>query len=212
MKPLILLNSAPDRETLREAFLKSYNDWYFKEDYELKVVIERNSIHLLRQREVINDGFKRPIVIIDDDMLFTQETNFWQSISFLQNNENVGMITNGWKFGANMKRAIKDEFVKRKLVFTGGGMVLSIKAQKVIADMPQEKYWSDNVAWSIECTKAGLQNYYYRGSMAIHKVCQKGGRKAFLAESEFVHHPNIKPNIGVSGQILISTEKDIKWD
>lgn len=210
-KPLILLNSAPDRGALRECFLKSYDNWQFKEDYDLNVVVERGSIHLLRQREIAAQGFVRPIIIIDDDMLFTENTDFRKSIAFLEN-ENVGMITNGWKFSENMKRSVRDEFVKRKLVFTGGGMVLSIAAQKVISKMEKIPYWSDNVAWSIETTKSGLQNYYYRGSMAIHKVCQNGGRKALLAQSRFVHHPNIDVKFGTSGQILIPTQKSIKWD
>jgi len=210
-KPLILLNSSPDREHLRSKFLQSYNEWQFKNDYELKVIIEQNSIHLLRQRDVTADGFKRPIIIVDDDMLLTNETDFRKSVSFCQNSK-VGIVTNGWKLSLNTKREVKDEFVKRKLVFTGGGMVLSIEAQKVIANMPKIRYWSDNVAWSIECTKAGLQNWYYRGSMAIHKVCQNGGRKALLAKTESVHHEDVVVRRGISGKMLIQSEKDVIWN
>ena len=210
-KPLILLNSAPDRAELRKKFLQNYNNLKHSDNYELRVVIERDSIHLLRQKEIIKDNFERIIIIVDDDMIFTSETDFFNSVE-LAKEQKVGMVSNGWKFSLSTKRGVKDEFVKRKLVFTGGGLVLSIPAQKVISLMPKERYWSDNVAWSIECTKAGLQNYYYRGSIAVHKVCQNGGRKTLLQETDFIHHPSIKINIGKSGQILIPTEKYINWE
>lgn len=210
-KPLILLNSAPDRTELRKKFLQNYNNLKHSDNYELRVVIERDSIHLLRQKEIIKDNFERIIIIVDDDMIFTSETDFFKSVE-LAKEQKVGMVSNGWKFSLSAKRGVKDEFIKRKLVFTGGGLVLSIPAQKVISLMPKERYWSDNVAWSIECTKAGLQNYYYRGSMAVHKVCQNGGRKTLLKETDFIHHPSIKINIGKSGQILIPSEKYINWE
>jgi hypothetical protein len=47
--------------------------------------------------------------------------------------------------------------------------------------------------------------------MAIHKVCQNGGRKTLLEKTDFVHHEDVIVKKGISGQILIQTEKDIKW-
>jgi hypothetical protein len=90
-----------------------------------------------------------------------------------------------------MSRALKNDFVRQRIVYTGGGMVLSPHARKIIKELPDVSYWSDNTEWSLACYLAGLRSYRYRGSESIHRICGSGGRKSWVKQSEVVM-PNPK--------------------
>jgi hypothetical protein len=193
---------------LRDKFLKSFYSWEYKNLYQLEVIIKNGAPHCLRKESIKELGLVVPIIIVDDDMLLTQETNYAACVEKVKV-KNVGIISTAWKRSEKISRKLSDVFEKRKLVFTGGGMCLSIAAQKVIIDMPNEPYWSDNIAWSVATNNNGLANYYYRGSCAIHVVCQRGGRKVWIAKKEYVLPPGVMMRKGVKDSFLMPSERDL---
>jgi hypothetical protein len=204
----MLLNSSSDREILREKFLKSFYAWEHNNDYQLEVIIRDGSPHILRQNAIRELGCKRPIIIVDDDMALIKETNYEPCIRRLEA-EKTGIISTAWKRSDKTIRKIVPIFEKRKLVFTGGGMVISCDVQKIIIAMPNEPYWSDNVAWSVAIHDSGLQNYYYKGSIALHIVCQLGGRRSWIAKNQYVLPPGVVMRRGNKDSFLMPTERDL---
>jgi hypothetical protein len=117
----------------------------------------------------------------DDDMEFIAGTNLEPCVARAQQ-PGVGLVSAAWVWHESLLRTRKvvDEFVRQKLVYTGGGMVFSGETAKLIRAMPRLPYFSDNVMWSLTSYLAGLENLRYRGSMTIHRVCRTGGRKAWV--------------------------------
>ena len=130
------------------------------------------------------------ICSIDDDMEFLRETDLNPCVEKAMQ-KGAGLISAGWVAHESrlIKHKIVDEFVKQKLVYTGGGMLLSANTAKIIRDMPRLPYFSDNAMWSLHCYLAGLENFRYRGSVTIHRVCRSGGRKAWVLLGEKVLPP-----------------------
>ena len=122
---------------------------------------------------------------IDDDMEFVEQTNFEQCLhKVLQNG--TGLVSANWANHRNSlkNKKIKDEFVSQPIVYTGGGLLFSSKIAKIIAAIPEGDYFCDNSEWSLAVYLAGYTNYRYKGSLTIHRICSKGGRRAWVLLSD----------------------------
>ena len=139
--------------------------------------------HIAKCNGLDQIDFRFPSVIcsVDDDMEFIAQTNIDQCVAKAMQ-YGVGLVSAGWVHHESLlnKRKTVDEFVKQKIVYTGGGMFFSSATAKIIKNMQKLPYFSDNAMWSLTCYLEGLENYRYRGSLTIHRVCRKGGRKAWV--------------------------------
>lgn len=119
---------------------------------------------------------------IDDDMEFTKETNLDRCVQKCLE-YGVGLVSGGWVKTKSMlqNRSVVDKFIKQAIVYTGGGLVFNHKIAKVLLEIPLENFTSTNSVWSLAVYVAGYENWRDRGSLAIHNVCQKGGRKGWIS-------------------------------
>lgn len=161
----------------------------------------------------IEAGSTQPYVVCttDDDMEFTERTNLEPCVSKACE-EGVGLVSSNWakSYEAVMRKEVVDEFVRQPIVYTGGGMVFHQAVARVICEIPDGDYWSDNMMWALATYVAGYQNYRYRGSIAVHLACRSGGRKAWCALEERELAPSdLLPTARGKTQLLISGSKDL---
>lgn len=119
---------------------------------------------------------------IDDDMEFLPQTNLDPAVSKALT-AGTGFVSCGWAPHLNRIRPgqIKPIFVRQAIVYTGGGMVFGPKVARLVLTLPPANYFDDNTEWSLAAYTAGLSNFRWRGSMTLHKICSKGGRRAWVA-------------------------------
>jgi len=151
---------------------------------------------------------------VDDDMVFTNLTQYETAIRKCLE-KGVGMVSTGWVKSETMiaKRPTKDEFVKQSIVYTGGGLLFSRTVAGVLQALPRRDYISDNTVHSLALYIAGYENFRYRGSLAIHKILSKGGRRAWvslgLRELPSREYISMKQDKSSPNDYLIGTSKDI---
>ena len=123
------------------------------------------------------------VLSIDDDMEFLPQTNIEPMIIFSMN-PLAGMIQAGWVHHESLlaKRGVSHTFIEQKIIYTGGGLLLTKKTIDIVLKMPLGNYWDDNSEWSLAVYMAGYSNYRYIGSLTIHRVCRKGGRRGWTKE------------------------------
>jgi hypothetical protein len=124
---------------------------------------------------------------IDDDMEFLGRTNLEPAVTKALE-PGVGLVSAGWVNHPSRVDAHRtpEEFVHQPIVYTGGGLVFDGRTARLLLDhLPaRASFRSDNVEWSLATYLAGLANYRYRGSVAVHRVCRTGGRKAWVESTD----------------------------
>lgn len=123
---------------------------------------------------------------LDDDMLAIEKTDYDKISDILISNPNIGFISGNWartKKQADAKMPV-EELILQKLVYTGGGLLFRDDVANIIRNIPNEQYLFDDCLWSMYAYVNGYDNYRYKGSVAIHKICTVGGRKTWLKEQK----------------------------
>jgi len=130
-------------------------------------------------------GVAHVVCNADDDMEFTEGTNFTKAIDKIRTERDTGFVSLGWVRHVNMLKNYKyvDVFVKQKIVYTGGGMLFDQDVTDIIVDIERENYLCDNSLWSAVIYSEGYSNYRYRGSCTIHNICRVGGRKGWIKDA-----------------------------
>ena len=141
-------------------------------------LIGAHSAKVLALNEVESDIY----CSLDDDMEITEKTDYDSIVERLVNDGQSGIITSNWVKSRNMfdKKQTKDEFVKSRLVFTGGGLLFRKDIADIIKGIPNEQYLFDDCLWAMYSYIHGYDNYRYQGSVSIHRVCTKGGRRTWI--------------------------------
>lgn len=118
---------------------------------------------------------------IDDDMEFLELTNL-DPAAQKAIEPSVGFVSAGWMPHESRIRPslIVQKYVSQPIVYTGGGLVFARKIAQLVAALPDLPYFCDNTEWSVAAYIAGYSNYRWRGSLAIHRVCGTGGRRAWI--------------------------------
>ena len=151
-------------------------------------------------------------------MVFTSKTTFTKSIEKLKES-NTGMISLGWVRHENAfpKYKVVDEFVKQKIVYTGGGLLFTNKISQILLNEPRKEYICDNTLWSLLVYINGYNNFRYRGSCTIHNICSKGGRRSWidngkteLGRTDLVDFKKSKLSKSNKIDYLIPNSSDIK--
>lgn len=122
---------------------------------------------------------------LDDDMSLCDKTKYEPIINFIKNNKGVGLVSGNWRKSFNMIdkiQDIKDEFVKQKIVYTGGGLLYNREIAKLMIELEGNTI-CDNTDWSVTSYINGYENFRYLGSFAEHRICQKDGRNLYLKEN-----------------------------
>lgn len=127
--------------------------------------------------------------ILDDDMLAVDGiTDYDAMAGMLWTNRSIGILSSNWRKTREMldKVELKNQLVKQTIVYTGGGMMLRSDLVDILLKIPRTQYLFDNPLWSIYSYVNGYENYRYLGSAAVHKICTKGGRRKWIAETDSV--------------------------
>ena len=121
---------------------------------------------------------------IDDDMEIVDGlTNYGRIVAWLERDKSIGFISGNWARTRDLalKKGIKDELIRQKLVYTGGGLLFRDDVAEIVRNIPNDEYLFDDCLWAVYAYINGYENYRYRGSVVIHKICAKGGRRTWLA-------------------------------
>lgn len=136
-------------------------------------------IHLLQR--VKSDIY----INLDDDMLLTKYTNYEKAI-LKALEPGTGFVLTNWARNEKLMLAkvpkMKDKFIPQIMCYQGGGMVYSDKIAELMRGLPDDKFRYDDL-WAITSYINGYTNYAYKGSLAIHMVCTKGGMKTWMADN-----------------------------
>ena len=171
--------SAADREWLYELIDKLKID--------ADVVFVETGIGPGRAKRLGLSRFKSDIwVSLDDDMeAIPGKTDYESMIGILQSKPEIGLLSANWAKTLKQaeEKSLSDKLIKQPIVYTGGGMMFRDDvAQTLLSEMPDEPWLFDNVAWSLAVYVSGYENYRYLGSVAIHRICTKGGRKTWVEQ------------------------------
>lgn len=154
---------------------------------------------------------------LDDDMFAFEKTDYEKMAQLLLENRNIGFLSGNWAKTfkqANAKEQI-DELIPQKLVFTGGGLMFRDDVADIVRSIPNKQYLFDDCLWAVYAYVNGYDNYRYRGSIAVHQICTKGGRRTWidatkakdraLPPSEYL---NVRPSKDKEGY-CICIDKDV---
>lgn len=129
---------------------------------------------------------REPYVVcsIDDDMELTEATHFAPCVQKCQE-PGVGLVSAGWvpNEAQLANRPLKLQWVSQAIVYTGGGLFFSAASARLIESIPEGAYFCDNSEWSLKLYLAGYENFRFRGSLTIHRVQGKGGRRSWVEAS-----------------------------
>lgn len=119
---------------------------------------------------------------LDDDMFAIANTDYNQMADILVNDKTIGLLSGNWAKTyrqANAKEK-SEQFVRQKLVYTGGGLMFRDDVAEIVRSIPNKPYLFDDCLWAVYAYINGYNNYRYRGSIAVHQICTKGGRRTWI--------------------------------
>ena len=209
MKKFLLLACTGDRPELLEACLVSIKEYL--SDWELVMIGQGFGVSdRMRYRRLLPDahivfaddlmgmhnakleGLKiisyldpeHIVVSIDDDMQFLPETHLNKMAEYARRPE-YGLISGNWvrsekQISAKVDK-MSDKIILQHIVYTGGGLAFSDKITKIILGLGEADLMCDNSEWSLATFLAGYRNARYLGSVAIHRIMSKGGRRSYVA-------------------------------
>lgn len=187
----------------------------------LASVPDRLGMHGARLRGLaeidwLTDG---PYVVCscDDDMEFIAETNLEPCVRAVMR-PGFGLVSAGWvKHPSLVAKAVEakiDAFVKQPIVYTGGGLLFSREVAGIIRSIPDKPWLCDNSMWSLAVYLSGRENYRFRGSITVHRILSKGGRKTWVDAGKRLlpdeRYVNLRPSkIGGENAFHIPMSSDL---
>lgn len=159
-------------------------------------------VHLLRK--VRSDIY----INLDDDMLLTEYTRYDAAIAKALE-PGTGFVLTNWARTREQVLAkvpkMAEKFIPQIMCYQGGGMVYSDKIAELMRALPTEKFRYDDL-WSLTSYINGYTNYAYKGSLAIHMVCTKGGMRTWMADNNppyacarFINYRKLKDGVFAIG-------------
>lgn len=123
------------------------------------------------------DGY----VNMDDDIEPGPHTNYIPALEKAAERD-AGFVITRWartpELLAKKVPTLSHSFSKQIMVYNGGGMAYTDKIAELMRALPPLKTAFD-CAWPITAYVNGYTNYYYHGSLAVHRVRSTGGMKDF---------------------------------
>ena len=206
MKKTFVIVSVSDRIPQLNGLIKSIIDNGFA-DYNIALYLQdyQNRAHELEYKERYSNIFVVPnkegchaarvhllqriesdiYINLDDDMLLTPYTRYQKAIEKALE-PGTGFVLTNWARTESllMQKVPKmaEKFIPQIMCYQGGGMVYSDKIAKLMRELPADPFRYDDL-WAITAYINGYTNYAYKGSLAIHSVCTKGGMRTWMAEN-----------------------------
>lgn len=164
-------------------------------------------VHLLRK--VKSDIY----INLDDDMLLTKYTRYDGAIAKAFE-RGTGFVLTNWarteKLLLEKVPKMREAFIPQIMCYQGGGMVYADKIAEIVRRLPAEKFRYDDL-WPLSAYINGYTNYAYKGSLAIHMICTKGGMRTFMADenppyacAQYINYRKIK-----NGVFAIGLDSDV---
>jgi len=120
---------------------------------------------------------------IDDDMLLMEQTNYFPMLEFLDANPHVANVMSNWiRTESLIEGKIKNidgSFKKQILFYTGGGQFYRDDVSELFRRKYKVGKRDNEMLWSIIPYVEGYDNYFYNGSLAFHKILQRGGNQDY---------------------------------
>lgn len=159
-------------------------------------------VHLLRK--VRSDIY----INLDDDMLLTPYTRYDRAIVKALE-RGTGFVLTNWARTEKLLLAkvpkMREKFIPQIMCYQGGGMVYSDKIAELMRGLPADGFRYDDL-WSLTAYINGYTNYAYKGSLAIHMVCTKGGMRTWMADTNppyacarFINYRKLKDGVYAIG-------------
>lgn len=149
---------------------------YYEEKYKYGI----SHLRMMLLQKAYDLGYEY-FIQADDDMIFTDKTEYKTAITLISQNSEIGAVSGNYARSEgnykNLVKSVRGELKAYPVVNTFGGMVFSREKAKLLLDNPI--YWSDNHydIYSIYFYLLGYTNYFWYGSLCIHKSCRKLGVK-----------------------------------
>lgn len=136
---------------------------------------------------------------LDDDFIFTHDTNYtdslWQAKCF---EAGVGIVNGVSSLNSYYAGKMQDnaKYINKVMECTGaltetlGGMMCTRQVASFLLELDRDKKYScDNTAWSLYLYTKGLEHYRYWGSHVIHRIGAGGGLNHFLRQERELPFP-----------------------
>jgi hypothetical protein len=162
-------------------------DWLFGEELELCNIPNRiytltgpkASLWQSRRDALPYMPIGSVLCFVDDDMLFTPETDYDTPAAFIRANRDVGVVATNLRRhpGAHTWTPHVKAYSEAPAVGVMGGMLIGYEAAQRVLEFGEDNidYRPDDVHISCATYVAGLTNYMYHGSVCIHNYGQPGG-------------------------------------
>ena len=185
-------------------------DYFFVFKYRLGVVPARLKLLNLIPRH-------KYYCHIDDDVILMEQTNYFPMLRFLDANPHVANVMSNWvRTESLIERKIKniDGTYKRQILFyTGGGQFY----RDDVSDFFRKKYKigkrDNEMLWTIIPYVSGYDNYFYNGSLAFHKILQRGGNQSYrkyFSKNDYIGFPEyINMRLCNDGSFSIPMDSDV---
>lgn len=132
---------------------------------------------------------------LDDDIELTEYTHYEPAIRKCME-PGVGFVLTNWarteKLLEQKVPNMSDTFVKQALIYQGGGMLYTDEIAALVRKLPDTPTVFDE-GWPLTAYINGYTNYRYLGSLAIHRVCTKGGMNEWYKSVDYNKLPNLFP-------------------
>lgn len=159
------------------------------------IIPHRQAVYPLRIQAMVENEADL-YAICDDDIEFTDLTDWTRIERRLAVDSHAGLISGGWMRADTpafrLRHAPNETWIRQPLVFSGGGMLLRRDAALAAASNPHvpiRPYLFDNPALAVAVYTAGFTNWRYRGTVAVHRSMSKGGIKTLYATQELSKVP-----------------------
>ena len=119
---------------------------------------------------------------LDDDMEIIEKTDYEAVAETLDKEKSYGFISCNWARTMALadKKVAENKYIKQKLVYTGGGLLFRDDIAEIIRGIPNRDYLFDDCLWAMYAYINGYENYRFMGSVTVHRICTKGGRRAWI--------------------------------
>lgn len=130
---------------------------------------------------------------LDDDIELTEYTHYEPAIRKCME-PGTGFVLTNWArtedLLAKKVPLMTDKFVKQALIYQGGGMLYTDEIAALIRKLPDTPTVFDE-GWPLTAYLNGYTNYRYLGSLAIHRICTKGGMNEWYKSVDYDQLPNL---------------------
>lgn len=120
-------------------------------------------------------------IFLDDDMEFTDETNFAGALAKVRSDPGCGIVSCNWVRseapGLRAKARYEETFIKQPLVNMAGGQVMRAEIARLIQNHDRIPYTFCDVQKALIAYVNGFVNYRYLGSILIHRILESEGLK-----------------------------------